>query len=776
MEDNIYLKSKRARLRTNLGYFGKFGTALYLILLVILMTGCVKEAWVDKSAGDPIAIAAIAETFPANLGSSVVINTEVAVTFKSTATASEVSTSTITLLDGKTPVQGTVSIIGNTVIFTPSADLKPDTKFTATIKFTLNNGTGDYSTDLSWTFNTGTERKTNALSVVSVTPSVDTTSVAVDVAPTATFSQEMNAELIKTTSFTLTHGTTAIAGTVSYSGNKATFTPALSLGLNLVYTGTITTESKNVAGNPVTATYTWNFTTEATPKDVTPPTVLTVIPANSATSVGVNSNSVITFSEAMTATTITSATVTLKQGTTAVAGTVTYTGNTATFTPTSALTGGTVYTGTVTTGAKDIAGNALAANYTWTFTTAPVVVADVTPPTVLSAIPANNATLVAVNGTTAVTFSETMTASTISTSTFTLKQGTTAVAGTVSYSGTTATFTPTGDLSGGKVYTGTITTGAKDAAGNAIAANYTWSFTTATVVVADVTPPTVLSVTPANNATSIAVDAAATVTFSEAMTASTITSSTVTLKQGTTAVAGTVSYSGNTATFTPSGALSGSTVYTGTVTTGAKDAEGNAIAANYTWSFTTAAVVVADVTPPTVLSVVPASGATSIALNSNLTATFSEAMTASTITSSTFTLSQGSTSVAGTVNYSGTTATFTPTSALTAGLVYTATITTGAKDAAGNAIAAAKTWSFTTVAAVTVTSWSAKVWPIIQAKCTPCHGASGGSAGINMGSYAQVAAMSNSQIDNSGMYSKMGVTAAEKAIIQAWIAEGKLNN
>ena len=36
--------------------------------------------------------------------------------------------------------------------------------------------------------------------------------------------------------------------------------------------------------------------------------------------------------------------------------------------------------------------------------------------------------------------------------------------------------------------------------------------------------------------------------------------------------------------------------------------------------------------------------------------------------------------------------------------------------------------------------------------------------------------MGNTSIDNSGMYSKMGVTAAEKVIIQAWIAQGKLNN
>jgi len=57
----------------------------------------------------------------------------------------------------------------------------------------------------------------------------------------------------------------------------------------------------------------------------------------------------------------------------------------------------------------------------------------------------------------------------------------------------------------------------------------------------------------------------------------------------------------------------------------------------------TLAPVVGDTTAPTVLSVVPADNATSIAVNSNITATFSEAMDASTISAATFTLKQGTT-------------------------------------------------------------------------------------------------------------------------------------
>ena len=104
---------------------------------------------------------------------------------------------------------------------------------------------------------------------------------------------------------------------------------------------------------------------------------------------------------------------------------------------------------------------------------------DTVAPTLTSTVPANGATGVAINQTITAAFSEAMNASTISTASFTLKQGATAVAGTVSYAGVTATFTPAGNLAPQTAYAATITTGAKDVAGNALASNKVWSFTTA---------------------------------------------------------------------------------------------------------------------------------------------------------------------------------------------------------------------------------------------------------------------------------------------------------
>lgn len=111
----------------------------------------------------------------------------------------------------------------------------------------------------------------------------------------------------------------------------------------------------------------------------------------------------------------------------------------------------------------------------------------------------------------------------------------------------------------------------------------------------DTTPPTVSSTSPVADATGVSVSDAfvqftVQVTFSESMKNSSLNGTTFTLSDGA-PVAGSVSLSGKTATFTPSSGLSGSTLYTATVTTGAKDRAGNPIEAAYSWSFTTGTVV-----------------------------------------------------------------------------------------------------------------------------------------------------------------------------------------
>lgn len=314
--------------------------------------------------------------------------------------------------------------------------------------------------------------------------------------------------------------------------------------------------------------------------DTTAPMVLSTNPSNFATNVPIYSSVSVTFSEAIASSTLTSTSFTLMDGTTPVPGTVIFSGGTtATFTPTAFLAPSKVYTAKITTDIKDLSGNALSSNYLWQFqTSAP----DTAPPTVMSTSPSNSASAVAINSAVTATFNEPIDPATITTAEFTLKNGTTPVSGTVTYSGTTAIFTPSVPLTTNASYTAMITTGVKDLAGNTMSVNYSWTFQTVVLVT-----PKVLSTNPVPYAYAVALDSIITATFSTPMNAATVTDTSFTLVGGTTPVSGTVTYSGTTATFTPSASLTINTVYTATITTGVQDLAGTAMSANYSWTFQT---------------------------------------------------------------------------------------------------------------------------------------------------------------------------------------------
>src|ERR1700676_876270 len=230
----------------------------------------------------------------------------------------------------------------------------------------------------------------------------------------------------------------------------------------------------------------------------------------------------------------------------------------------------------------------------------------VTPPTVASATPLSGAAGICPNATITATFSKAMNPSTINATTFTVAPG---VSGTITHDSTNTifTFTPSSSLALSTIYTATITTGARDMFGNALATNFVWSFTTGAN---PCQPPTVISVTPPNGVVGVCPSTVVTATFSEAMNPATINATTFTLTgPGTIPVAGVVTYALSTATFTPSSPLTLNTVYTATITTGAKDVFGNALVSNFVWTFTTSTPPCA---PPTVISVAPPNLATGV--------------------------------------------------------------------------------------------------------------------------------------------------------------------
>lgn len=588
----------------------------------------------------------------------------------------------------------------------------------------------------------------NVPTVVSTIPANGATNVVVNTPISATFSMAMNPASITTATFTVTGpGATAVAGTVDYSGATATFTPTAVLTYATVYTATITNGATASTGAPLVANYVWTFTT-MTP----PPVTIATVPANAATGVPTNQVLSATFNEAMNCATLASPATTFVlagPGATAVAGTVACAGAGATFTPTADLAVNTVYTATITTGAEDLAGTPLAANYVWTFRTVPAPA----PPTVISTVPANLASSVPINQALSATFSVAMNPATIDATTFTLSgPGGVAVTGVVTYvpAGSVATFTPSANLTPSTLYTATITTGATDLVGTALAASYVWTFTTSAT--AALTPPTVTATIPLNGAISVPLNQIVDATFSVPMDPATINSTTFTLTgPGATAVPGLVAYAavGNTLTFTPTAILAPSTLFTATITTGAQNLAGTGLAANYVWTFTTGTTLAT--TPPEIVSTVPASAAINVPLNQAVNATFTEAMNPLTITTATYQVTgPGGTAIAGTVSYNPVSfiATFTPTASLIANTTYIATITNGVTDQYGNPLGttgAPNPWTFTTGTAVVTP-------PVVLGPTISLFGGFGGGAGMtNQGTLTVV----NGEIGTTGVSTTM---------------------
>lgn len=100
-------------------------------------------------------------------------------------------------------------------------------------------------------------------SVISTLPLAGADGTPVNLAASAVFSEEMDADTLSATTFSLSMGDPAVRvdGTVIYADSTATFWPADHLVVNTEYTATISTDASSAAGIPLTADHSWSFTT-----------------------------------------------------------------------------------------------------------------------------------------------------------------------------------------------------------------------------------------------------------------------------------------------------------------------------------------------------------------------------------------------------------------------------------------------------------------------------------------------------------------------------------
>ncbi len=326
--------------------------------------------------------------------------------------------------------------------------------------------------------------------------------VAANARVSATFSKPMTSTTLTPTSFTLAcPAGTPVTAAVSYDAatRVATLTPGVALPPSTLCVATVTTAAQDSTAIALASNFVWSFMT-APLAETTRPTVLLTVPAAGALNVPNNTKITAAFSEDMAASTINGASFTVTNTTlgTAVAGSVSYSAGarSATFTPTTpaTLAINNAFSATITTAATDLAGNALAGNaavlpnagnHVWSFTTG--ATGDSTPPTVTSLSPPDSSTGVCLTRTVSAAFSEPMDATTINTSTLRVTENGVTIAGSVSYDAPSqvASFAPTSaaGFAASRSFVVTVasgSTGVKDLAGNALAVDRVWGFTTGT--------------------------------------------------------------------------------------------------------------------------------------------------------------------------------------------------------------------------------------------------------------------------------------------------------
>ncbi len=669
-----------------------FLALIFSLICTLVLGGCSRSK--GRQPSDRVA-PSVTSTQPSDGNTEVVLNSGFSATFSETMDANSLTATTVTLRDPNNQyVLGDISLNEQTLTFSPGTALAANTRYTANIGRSATDKSGNkLLKEHSWRFTTGTALDSTAPVVSSITPEDFAQNIIKDSKVTITFSELINPVTLNNTTLTVKDAAgNSLAGTITYQAASAVFTPDKEFDDASTYFVTITTAIKDMAKNPLAAKYQSRFTTRP-PPDVIPPQVASTSPTEGEQDIATNQALLVTFNELIepTTATLTSFKVTNPAGV-AVNGVVIVNGTAAKFTPTVSLKTNTKYTVTLSTDITDLAKNKLATQYVFSFTTGDGI--DHTPPSVMYVSPSVNETNVSNNNAVSITFSEPVDPATVTGNSLKLISGGQTVSASVIYGGNSAILRPARNFSDNTVYSVTATNAIKDLSGNALLQDFTWTFTSG--VAPDTETPSVSSTYPSNSAKGVSTNGALLATFSEAMNAATLTPVSITLHDNlNNVIHGTVAYSGAAVTFTPTTRLAFDTVYTAAISSAVKDLAGNALATDYSWTFTTGGAI--DTTPPRVVNTVPAAATLGAPVNRAITATFTEAMRPDSLLPTTFIVrASNSAQISGALSYSGTTATFTPDAPLAYSSSYNVTISKAVKDLSGNLLGTDLIWIFST--------------------------------------------------------------------------------
>ncbi|MGB6803713.1 MAG: Ig-like domain-containing protein, partial [Candidatus Sulfotelmatobacter sp.] len=550
-------------------------------------------------------------------------------------------------------VSGTTQVTdnGQVVQFTPSAQWQPS----ALVQVFLTSGAQSLSgasvNNYQASFTTASDPSTTAPTLVSTSPANQVSTVPTNVVIDFAFNEPLDPTALTPATVSCSQNGTWFQTGVSLldGGTLLQVAPRQPLAPNTAASCLLGSGIQGLnglalgqlSGNSI------SFTTGSGP-DAVVPTILTTSPPNGSSNVGDNADVRLVFSKPINPLTVNASTIQLSgAGITEVPDSISFSNNnqTALLVPHAPLPDGTQMTLTIS-GVTDVAGNAVPTQTTqFTTGTGP----DVAPPFVVSASPIQGAQNVPLNAIVTLQMSQPVDPGTVNGSTLTLTNSSNGqtVTGTyaVSADGLTITFVPGAPLAASTGYSASFPgagsgSGIADLAGNSLQVSYSLNFTTGTT--ANTGGPQVVSVSPANAATAVPINAQVVVQFNEPIAAANLSGVTLSAGSGAVNVSQSLTGGNQRLTLLPAVPLSPSTAYTLTIA-GVQDFSGNVLASPVTDSFTTGTGP--DLTQATIAAVSPTSNAIGVSANSTVTVTFSKSIDPLTVTTGTMQLIPTSTRI-----------------------------------------------------------------------------------------------------------------------------------
>ncbi len=736
------------------------------LILNTSLTACGSGGDHEEDGDSDTRAPVVLEVIPVDGALNVDLHTRLAARFSKKLEPTTVNASSFTV----SGVSGSVSYESetHTAIFTPDTDLPVATTLTATLGTDITDQAGHpLAQAFSWAFTTADSPvDTTAPTIVMRAPGVNAIDVARDTSIVVTFSEPMDGATIDVTSFSVT----GKSGTVSYDTAQwqATFTPDSLFAYDETVTVTIAGSVTDLAGNALSQD-SWSFRVAP---DRDPPTIVNRFPAADVSNVDINVNVMVTFSEAMDVATINTTTFTVSGK----SGMVSYdpVQRRATFISDSPFTYDSLVTVTLTSGVTDVAGNPLNEE-SWSFRVAP----DRQAPTIINRSPEPNAVDVPLDSVVTIQFSEDINPNSINSNSVLLSPGTNPLARIDYDSATyTVTLTPGSALRDLQLYRVYVLSGLRDLAGNRIIST-NWTFTT----IKETVPPSVISTTPAADATNVGINSPIIFEFDDQLDPSTITSSTFTIASctqwviefpsgrrvciGWAQVATTPTYSpGGTQVSVDHEALVYSIRYQACASAAVEDDRDNPMGSSFCFWFTAEP----DTGIPDVVSVSVQEGQRFVDRAANFDVCFDEAMAPSTLINQNIYIG-GMTSTV-TWNVSTLCATVNPNVLLPASSDLTLYITSGVKDLAGNSVIPSSTNFRTQGTAVTfsgtgspahrdinlmyndsgagIAVWNSKTGKNSTALYASVFNGSAWSADINLASYVPHDYLGRAQVATNG--------------------------